>query len=69
MLKTFNKFYFKTGRFPGNYTDLILIPAGRKPDFVKTLDQISPSELNEKFQNGPSYGIAAAKIGWFKHTF
>ena len=62
LLKTFNKFYFKTGRFPGNYTDLILVPAGRKPDFVKTFDQISPSELNEKFQNGPSYGIAAVQF-------
>ena len=62
LLKTFNKFYFKTGRFPGNYTDLILVPAGKKPDFVKTFDQISPSELNEKFQNGPSYGIAAVQF-------
>ena len=62
LLKVFNKFYFKTGRFPGNYTDLILVPAGKKPDFVKTFDQISPSELNEKFQNGPSYGIAAVQF-------
>ena len=62
LLKVFNKFYFKTGRFPGNYTNLILVPAGKKPDFVKTFDQISPSELNEKFQNGPSYGIAAVQF-------
>ena len=59
LLKIFNKFYFKTGRFPGNYTDLILVPAGKNPAFVKSFDQISPVELNEKFQNGPSYGIAA----------
>ena len=31
LLKIFNRFYFKTGRFPGNYTDLILVPAGKKP--------------------------------------
>ena len=62
LLKVFNKFYFKTGRFPGNHTNLILVPAGKKPDFVKTFDQISPSELNEKFQNGPSYGIAAVQF-------
>ena len=58
LLKIFNRFCFKTGRFPGN-SDFILVPAGVKPKFVKTFDQISPVELNEKFQNGPSYGIAA----------
>ena len=59
LLKIFNRFYFQTGRFPGN-TDFILVPAGVKPNFVETFDQISPVELNEKFQNRPSYGIAAA---------
>ena len=59
LLKIFKRFYFKTGRFPGNYTNLILVPAGKNPAFVKSFDQISPVELNEKFQNGPSYGIAA----------
>ena len=58
LLKIFNRFYFKTGRFPGD-TNFIFVPAGQKPDFVKSFDQISPVELNEKFQNGPSYGIAA----------
>ena len=58
LLKVFNRFYFKSGRFPGN-SDFVLVPAGVKPNFVKTFDQISPVELNEKFQNGPSYGIAA----------
>ena len=58
LLKNFDRFYFKTGRFPGN-SDFILVPAGVKPNFVKTFDKISPVELNEKFQNGPSYGIAA----------
>ena len=59
LLQVFNSFYFKTGRFPGNYTDLILVPTGKNPPFVKSFDQISPIELNDKFQNTPSYGIAA----------
>ena len=59
LLRVFNSFYFKTGRFPGNYTDLILVPTGKNPPFVKSFDQISPLELNDKFQNTPSYGIAA----------
>ena len=59
LLRVFNSFYFKTGRFPGNYTDLILVPTGKNPPFVKSFDRISPVELNDKFQNTPSYGIAA----------
>ena len=59
LLRVFNSFYFKTGRFPGNYTDLVLVPTGKNPSFVKSFDQISPVELNDKFQNTPSYGIAA----------
>ena len=59
LLRVFNSFYFKTGRFPGNYTDLILVPTGKNPPFVKSFDQISPVDLNDKFQNTPSYGIAA----------
>ena len=59
LLRVFNSFYFKTGRFPGNYTDLILVPTGKNPPFVKSFDQISPLELNNKFQNTASYGIAA----------
>ena len=59
LLRVFNSFYFKTGRFPGNYTDLILVPTGKNPSFVKSFDQISPVDLNDKFQNTPCYGIAA----------
>ena len=59
LLRVFNSFYFKTGRFPGNYTDLILVPTGKNPPFVKSFDQISPLELNDKFQNTASYGTAA----------
>ena len=38
LLRVFNSFYFKTGRFPGNYTDLILVPTGKNPPFVKSFD-------------------------------
>ena len=58
LLKIFNRFYFKTGRFPGN-SDLVVVPPGVKPNFVQSFDQISPIELNEKFQNTASYGVAA----------
>ena len=61
-LKVFNRFYFKTGRFPGNHFDLMVVPPGIKPSFVKTRDEISPSEINEKFQSGPSYGLAAVQF-------
>ena len=61
-LKIFNKFYFKTGRFRGNHFDLMIVPPGIKPSFVKTRDEISPSEINEKFQSGSSYGLAAVQF-------
>ena len=61
-LKIFNQFYFKTGRFPGNHFDLMVVPPGIKPSFVKTRDEISPSEINEKFQSRPSYGLAAVQF-------
>ena len=38
------------------------VPPGVKPAFVRTSDQISPTEINEKFQNGPSYGLAAVQF-------
>ena len=60
-MKVFNRFFFKTGRFPGNHTDLMTVPPGVKPAFVRTSDQISP-EINEKFQSGPSYGLAAVQF-------
>ena len=69
LLRIFNTFYFKTGRFPGNYTDLILAPAGKNPPFIKSFDQISPTNLNDKFQNSPSYGIAAVHFLAGLHIF
>ena len=61
-LKIFNKFYFKTGRFPGNHVNLMVVTPGVKPSFVKTYDEISPLEINEKFHAGPSYGLAAVQF-------
>ena len=69
LLRVFNTFYFKTGRFPGNYTDLILVPVGKNPPFIKSFDQISPTDLNDKFQNSPSYGIAAVHFLAGLHIF
>ena len=69
LLKIFNRFYFKTGRFPGNYTDLILVPPGVNPPNVKSFDRISPVELNDKFQNEASYGIAAVHFLAALHIF
>ena len=60
-MKILNKFYFKTGRFPGNNYDII-VPPGVNPSFVETHDQISPSEINEKFQNSSCYGLAAIQF-------
>ena len=37
----------------------MVVPPGVKPNFVQSFDQISPIELNEKFQNTASYGVAA----------
>ena len=61
-MKVFHRFFFKTGRFPGNHTDLMTVPPGVKPAFLRTSDQISPTEINEKFQSGPSYGLAAVQF-------
>ena len=61
-MKVFNRFFFKTGRFPGNHNNLMTVRPGVKPAFVRTSDQISPTEINEKFQNGPSYGLAAVQF-------
>ena len=55
-------FYFKTGIFPGNHFELMIAPPSVKPSFVKTRDEISPGEINEKFHLGPSYGLAAVQF-------
>ena len=57
-MKIFNRFYFKTGRFPGNHVDLMVVPPGVKPSFVRTSDEISPTEINEKFLSEFFYNLS-----------
>ena len=57
-MKVFNRFYFKTGRFPGNHVDLMVVPPGVKPSIVRTSDEISPTEINEKFLSEFFYNLS-----------
>ena len=68
-LKIFSRFYFKTGRFPGNYNDLMVAPPGVKPSFVKSHDEISPVEINEKFHGTSSYGLASVQFIAALHSY
>ena len=68
-LKIFSNFYFKTGRFPGNTIDLMMVPLGVKPSFVESEDQISTFEINEKFKNSGSYGLASVQFIVALHGF
>ena len=68
-LKIFSKFYFKTGRFPGNHNDLMLVPPGVKSCFVKSHDEISPVEINEKFHGSSSYGLASVQFIAALHSY
>ena len=68
-LKIFSNFYFKTGRFPGNTIDLMMVPLGVKPSFVESEDQISTFEINEKFKNSGSYGLALVQFIAALHGF
>ena len=48
----------------------MIVPADVKPSLVKTRDEISPFEINEKFQLGPSYGLAATQFfSWNEYIF
>ena len=40
----------------------MIVPPGVKPSFVKTRDEISPSEINKKLHSGPSYRLAAIQF-------
>ena len=61
LLMIFSNFYFKTGRFPG-FFELINVPPGENPDFIEKNDKISPFEINEKFSNTDSYGLASVQF-------
>ena len=51
ILKIFDRFFFKFGRFP-TINELTVVLTGDVLDFVKSNDIISPSELYEKISSG-----------------
>ena len=66
ILKTFDRFFFRFGRFP-TINELTVVPTGDVPDFDKSNAIISPSELYEKFSSGGRglfciYSLAALNI-------
>ena len=61
LLTIFSNFYFKTGRFPGSY-NLLNVPPGENPSFIQKHDRLSPFDINEKFKNSSSYGLASVQF-------
>ena len=67
-MKVLSNFYFKTGRFPG-YVEYINVPPGVNPHFIEKHDQISPTEINEKFKNSSCYGLVSVQFIAALHVF
>ena len=61
LLTIFSDFYFKTGRFPGSY-NLLNVPPGINPPFIKKHDTLSPFEIHEKFNGSESYGLISVQF-------
>ena len=61
LLKFFSDFYFKTGRFPGSY-NLLNVPPGINPPFIKKNDRLSPFEIHEKFNGSDAYGLISVQF-------
>ena len=61
VFKNFNRFFYKTGRFPGS-DNLAIIPSGIIPAFAKTKDVISPSDLYETFKDSNAYGLVSTQF-------
>ena len=61
LLKIFSDFYFKTGRFPGSY-NLLNVPPGVNPPFIKKHDRLSPFEIHEKFNGSDAYGLISVQF-------
>ena len=61
LLKIFSDFYFKTGRFPGSY-NLLNVPPGINPPFIKKNDRLSPFEIHEKFNGSDAYGLISVQF-------
>ena len=51
VINTYNVFFHRFGRFPGDL-DLVKVPQGEIPKFLKTADIIFPVALYEKFSIG-----------------
>ena len=51
ILEIFDRFFFAFGRFPAT-NELIIVPTGDVPSFVKSIGVISPSELYKTFNSG-----------------
>ena len=51
ILEIFDKFFFAFGRFPAT-NELIIVPTGDVPSFVKSIGVISHSELYKIFNSG-----------------
>ena len=56
ILETFDRFFFAFARFPA-INELIYVPTGDGPSFVKLIDIISPSELCKRFNSGDARGL------------
>ena len=61
LLKIFSDFYFKTGRFPGSY-NLLNVPPGINPPFIKKHDRLSPFEIHAKFNGSDAYGLISVQF-------
>ena len=61
LLTIFSDFYFKTGRFPGSH-NLLNVPPGVNPPFIKKHDTLSPFEIHEKFNGSDAYGLISVQF-------
>ena len=56
ILEAFDRFFFIFGRF-AVYNELIIVPTGDVPSFVKLIEIFSPSELYKRFNSGGTRGL------------
>ena len=61
ILNLFNRYFFATGSFPTE-CNLVYIPEGFTPPFIKLDDKISPAILYESFQSSDTYGLASVQF-------
>ena len=61
LLTIFSDFYFKTGRFPGSH-NLLNVPPGVNPPFIKKHDTLTPLEIHEKFNGTDAYGLISVQF-------